>query len=403
MNGSGVRKVSLPIVTWCSCITSSRADWTLAGARLISSASSRLVKTGPSSVVKLACLGSKTRVPMRSAGTRSGVNWTRPKLAPTTWARALTVAVLAMPGTPSISTCPCASRPTSRRSTSLSWTTIRRLISNRTCSSGVPAPGTTESGGFSASVMHMCLFGFSGGEGTFAEGDGDRAGRAVGEPVGDRHLVSGLVGGERLADAVAVGDAVAADGGDHPAGLDAGLVGGPAADDADHVGAAGRVIARLDAEVGAAGVRHGAVGDQLLGDADDLVAGDREADPSRRLAALLGVGSGESRDPDDLSGDVDQRAAGVARVDRRRGLDEVGQGDAVALRLGAAGGTDDALGNGVAEAEGTADGEHHVPHLDLGGVAEVGRRELGVGTAQLEHGEVALGEAAEQAGGEGVA
>ena len=42
MNGSGTWYVVPPIVTCCSCITSSSADWTLAGARLISSASRKL-------------------------------------------------------------------------------------------------------------------------------------------------------------------------------------------------------------------------------------------------------------------------------------------------------------------------------------------------------------------------
>ena len=42
--------VSPAIVTWRSCITSSSALCTLAGARLISSASSRWVNTGPSEV-----------------------------------------------------------------------------------------------------------------------------------------------------------------------------------------------------------------------------------------------------------------------------------------------------------------------------------------------------------------
>ena len=51
-NGSGTLWVSRPIVTWRSCMTSSRALWTLAGARLISSARSRFVKTGPSDVLK---------------------------------------------------------------------------------------------------------------------------------------------------------------------------------------------------------------------------------------------------------------------------------------------------------------------------------------------------------------
>ena len=49
-NGDGTGSVCLPSVTWRSCITSSSADCTLAGARLISSASRKLQKTGPSSV-----------------------------------------------------------------------------------------------------------------------------------------------------------------------------------------------------------------------------------------------------------------------------------------------------------------------------------------------------------------
>src|SRR4026209_1630284 len=50
-NGSGTRWVSRPIVTCRSCMTSSSALCTFAGARLISSASRRFVKTGPSAVV----------------------------------------------------------------------------------------------------------------------------------------------------------------------------------------------------------------------------------------------------------------------------------------------------------------------------------------------------------------
>ena len=50
-NGSGTRKVSPPMVTCFSCITSSSALWTFAGARLISSARRRLAKTGPRDVL----------------------------------------------------------------------------------------------------------------------------------------------------------------------------------------------------------------------------------------------------------------------------------------------------------------------------------------------------------------
>ena len=57
MNGAGTGWLTPAIVTCCSCMTSSRADWTLAGARLISSASRKLAKTGPSSVWKEPSLG----------------------------------------------------------------------------------------------------------------------------------------------------------------------------------------------------------------------------------------------------------------------------------------------------------------------------------------------------------
>ena len=57
MNGAGTGNVVPPIVTCCSCITSSSADWTFAGARLISSASTKFANTGPSSVSKLPLSG----------------------------------------------------------------------------------------------------------------------------------------------------------------------------------------------------------------------------------------------------------------------------------------------------------------------------------------------------------
>lgn len=46
-----------PIVTCFSCIASRRADWTLAGARLISSARMRLLNIGPSLAEKLDSCG----------------------------------------------------------------------------------------------------------------------------------------------------------------------------------------------------------------------------------------------------------------------------------------------------------------------------------------------------------
>ena len=128
-NGSGTGMVSRPIVTWCSCITSSSADCTFAGARLISSASRKLQKTGPCSVSNVPVSGRKTRVPTRSLGTRSGVNWIRWNVPPSAAAAVLMVSVFASPGTPSISRWPPDSRHTSTRSSIRSWPAITRRIS----------------------------------------------------------------------------------------------------------------------------------------------------------------------------------------------------------------------------------------------------------------------------------
>src|SRR3954468_14858219 len=74
------------------------------------------------------------RVPTRSEGTRSGVNWTRANLPPSTAAVVLIVRVLASPGTPSIRRCPWASRQTSTRSSIASCPAITLRISNSACS-----------------------------------------------------------------------------------------------------------------------------------------------------------------------------------------------------------------------------------------------------------------------------
>src|SRR6266542_347761 len=79
------------------------------------------------------------RVPIRSDGTRSGVNCTRWKVPPSTLATVEMVSVLARPGTPSSSRCPFESRATRTRSSIPSWPTITRLISNSAASSWVCA------------------------------------------------------------------------------------------------------------------------------------------------------------------------------------------------------------------------------------------------------------------------
>jgi len=72
--GCGTTRVDPPMDTWPSAMTSSSADCTLAGARLISSARTRLANTGPHSMSNSSADGRQIRVPTMSAGTRSGVN-----------------------------------------------------------------------------------------------------------------------------------------------------------------------------------------------------------------------------------------------------------------------------------------------------------------------------------------
>jgi len=63
-------------VTVRSCIASSSAAWVFAGARLISSASTRSAKIGPGRKVN-SCDPVRIETPVMSAGIRSGVNWMR--------------------------------------------------------------------------------------------------------------------------------------------------------------------------------------------------------------------------------------------------------------------------------------------------------------------------------------
>ena len=76
-NGSGSGRGRPSTETCRSSITSSSAAWVFGGVRLISSASSRLVKTGPSRNSNAAVRASKTSEPVTSLGMRSGVNCTR--------------------------------------------------------------------------------------------------------------------------------------------------------------------------------------------------------------------------------------------------------------------------------------------------------------------------------------
>jgi hypothetical protein len=97
------------------------------------------------------------RVPTRSLGTRSGVNWMRLNVPPRTSATVLTVSVLARPGTPSRRTWPPASSATSTRSSIASWPTMTRLISKRASSR---SPRTSSGAPTAWSVPRFMLMGF---------------------------------------------------------------------------------------------------------------------------------------------------------------------------------------------------------------------------------------------------
>jgi len=112
-------------------MASSKADCTLEGARLISSANTMLAKMGPRLTWKSPDLGLKMRVPIRSAGSRSGVNWMRLKWQLMAFASDLTAVVLARPGTPSSKTWPSAKRPMTSFSSMLRWPITVRPTSSR--------------------------------------------------------------------------------------------------------------------------------------------------------------------------------------------------------------------------------------------------------------------------------
>ena len=106
------------------------------GARLISSPSSRLQKTGPGRNSKLAVRWSKTDEPVTSEGSRSGVNCTRPKRRPVAVANERAMSVLATPGTSSSRTCPSASSASSTSSRTSRLPTTARSTSSRIASAG---------------------------------------------------------------------------------------------------------------------------------------------------------------------------------------------------------------------------------------------------------------------------
>ena len=112
------------MVTWRSCMASSNALCTFAGARLISSANIKLAKIGPFFTSNFSFLTLYTIVPITSAGSKSGVNWMRLNLASISDDKVLIANVFAKPGTPSKSTWPFANNAINNESTKCFWPTM---------------------------------------------------------------------------------------------------------------------------------------------------------------------------------------------------------------------------------------------------------------------------------------
>jgi hypothetical protein len=77
-----------------------------------------------------------------------------------------------------------------------------------------------------------------------------------------------------------------------------------------------------------------AVLDELSGDVANEVARDREADAGRGATAELRIGRGERRNADHAATQIDERAAGVAGIDRGARLHHGRQRVAVSLETG---------------------------------------------------------------------
>ena len=136
-----------------------------------------------------------------------------------------------------------------------------------------------------------------------------------------------------------------------------------------------------DAEVG---VLDLAARDQRVGDRANRVRRDREPD------ADVGAGvAGDLRvDADHLAGRVEERAAGVAVVDRGVGLDRVVDRELVQRLHLAVECADDAARHGLLEAERAADRNDRITDLHARRVPEADRMEDRRRRVDLDHGEV---------------
>src|SRR5271165_580752 len=175
----------------------------------------------------------------------------------------------------------------------------------------------------------------------------------------------------------ALADFLAVNRGNGVADLQSSLIGGTAGHDARYGHARSRAVHASDG-----GILHGVKHDadrtalytvlgagELVVNIDDRLRGQSESD------AGVGIGLAENCgiDADDFAIHVDQRAARVAGIDGRVGLNE-----ALELAIGddvAASRRDDSGGDGANLSEGTADGKYPVADLHAVGVPHLRRRQ----------------------------
>src|SRR5512133_3056257 len=158
MNGRASSYETPSIVTCCSCMHSSSADCVFGEARLISSTSRRLAKTGPGLNSNSFERWSNTFTPVTSDGSRSGVNCMRENDTSSERASALASIVFPTPGKSSRIRWPSPTRQRThrRRVSSGAWTTRARLsVSARTDSAAVVV--STRSLRGSGSLMQQLL------------------------------------------------------------------------------------------------------------------------------------------------------------------------------------------------------------------------------------------------------
>src|SRR5579885_286415 len=117
---------------------------------------------------------------------------------------------------------------------------------------------------------------------------------------------------------------------------------------------------------------HASQGDQVI----ENGLGGVDRDGKANAGVLADIGEDHGIDADHFTVPVHERAAGVAGVDGRVGLDRFVDGCAVGL-FHRANGTDDAASHGSCQAEGIADGIDLLPDLKVLRVAQHGGSQVG--------------------------